>query len=165
MRRSIVLALVTALLAVGLLVGCDDDDNGGGNGGDDAAELKERFDTGYRPINDEFLALGKEVGEVISTAKGQSDAALATKFKSLATRVAALKPRLDRLEPPPEYEEDAKRVSEAMALVGRDLDEIALAADAGDAAAARTHTQDLVRHSEEVRIARRKLARRTGAKV
>lgn len=166
MRRPVLLALLTALLAVGLLAGCGGGDDGGGSGaGDDAAELKERFDTGYRPINDQFLALGRETGEAINTAKGKSNAALATKFKSLSSRLAALKARLDTLEPPAEYAVDAKRVSDAMALVGGDLDQLARAADAGDAAEARTQAEELVRHSEAVGTARRALARKTGAKV
>jgi hypothetical protein len=85
-RRPLLLALVAALLATGLLAGCGGDDD---NGGDEAAEGKERFDTAYRPINDQFLALGRETGQVITTARGKSNASLATKFESLATRVAA----------------------------------------------------------------------------
>ena len=163
MRRPLLLALITALLALGLLAGCGDDD--GGNGGNDAAELKKNFDTAYRPINDEFLALGRETGEVIQAARGKSNASLATAFKSLSARVAAIKARLDNLEPPPDYERDTERLSNVMALVGGDLDEIAQAADAGDAAEARTQAQELVRHSVEVRTARRALARKTGAKI
>lgn len=165
MRRSPLPALLLALLALGLLAGCGGDDDGGNGGGDDAAELKERFDTGYRPINDDFVALGTEVGEVIQTARGKSNESLATRFRGLSARLTAIKARLDELEPPPEYESDAKRLSDAMALVGGDLDEIAQAAADGDAAEARTQAQELARHSVEVRTARRALARKTGAKV
>jgi hypothetical protein len=164
-RRPLVLALATALLTLGLLAGCGGDDDGGNGGGDDVAEVKERFDTAYRPINDEFLALGRETGEAITTARRKSNASLATRFESLSTRVTALRGRLDALEPPPEYESDAERVSNAMAVVAGDLNEIAQAAQAGDASEARAQVQELARHSVEVRTARRALARKTGAKV
>ncbi|HEX8741676.1 MAG TPA: hypothetical protein VF712_00945 [Thermoleophilaceae bacterium] len=161
MPRALLLALVSALLALGLLAGCGDD----GGKGDDKAELKEAFDRDYPPINDEFVALGNETGETIKTAKGKSNAELATKFESLATRVDGLKRRLDALEPPPEYEADTKRLSAVMGVVSGDLKEISQAATAGDAAEARTQVQELARHSVEVRTARRALARKTGAKV
>ena len=162
--RTILLALVTALLAVGLLAGCGDDDDGGG-GGDDPAELKERFDAAYPTINDAFVALGKETGEVIRTAKGKSNAELATTFQTLGTKVAALRGRLDALEPPPEYESDTERLSNVMGVIGEDLRAISQAAQVGDPNEARTQVQELVRHSQEVRTARRALARKTGAKV
>ena len=165
MRRPLLFTLVAALLALGLLAGCGDDDNGGGNGGDDAAEVKEKFATAYRPINDEFVALGAEVGEAVQSARGKSNSELTRTFGDFADRVRQLRTRLDALEPPPELEADTKRLSEAMALVGDDVRQISVAAATGDAEKARTEAQQLVRHSVEVRTARRTLARKTGAKV
>jgi hypothetical protein len=164
-RRPLLLALVAALLALGLLAGCGDDDDGGGGGGDDAAEVKEEFSKGYRPINDEFLALGAEVGKAVEEARGKSNSELTRTFGDFADRVRALRTRLDALEPPPELEDDTKRLSAAMALVGDDVRQISVAAATGDAEKARTEAQQLVRHSVEVRTARRALARETGAKV
>ena len=157
--RPLLLALVSALLAVGLLAGC------GGDDGDKGAEAKEQFDKGYAPINDDFVALGNEVGETINTAKGKSNSELATKFEAHARGVDDLKGRLDELEPPSEYEADAKRLSDAMAIVAGDLKELSQLATAGDADGARAKVQELTRHSVEVRTARRALARKTGAKV
>lgn len=165
MRRPLLLTLVAALLALGLLAGCGDDDNGGGNGGDDAAEVKEKFATAYRPINDEFLALGAEVGQAVQSARGKSNSELTRTFGEFADQVRELRTRLDALEPPPELEADTKRLSAAMALVGDDVRQISVAAAIGDADKARTEAQQLVRHSVEVRTARRALARKTGAKV
>lgn len=155
--------LGAALLAVGLLSGCGGDD---GDGGDKSAtELKQEFDTAYRPINDDFVEVGEDVGETIQTARGKSNPALATSFRDLADRTEELKRRLDALEPPPEYESDARRLSEAMGVVREDLASTSAAAAAGDAGEARTQVQELVRHSVEVRTARRALARKTGAKL
>ena len=163
MRRPLLLTIVAALLALGLLAGCGDDDNGGG--GDDAAEVKEEFSKEYRPINDEFLALGGEVGEAVKTARGKTNSELTRTFGGFADDVRDLRTRLDALEPPPELEDETKRLSAAMALVGDDVRQISVAAATGDADKARTEAQQLVRHSVEVRTARRALARETGAKV
>jgi hypothetical protein len=160
-RRPLLTTLVLALLACGLVTGC-----GGGDGkSSNKADVKQRFDTAYRPINDGFLVLGNEVGQTIQTAKGKSDSALATTFSSQASRLGALKARLDALEPPPEDEADAKKLSDAMGVVEDDLRGISDSATAHDAAAARSGVQALARHSVAVRTARRELARKTGARV
>jgi hypothetical protein len=163
-RRRWLIALLSALLAVGLLAGCGGDDDGGGKD-DEAAEVKEEFSKGYRPINDEFLALGARVGRAVQTAKGKSNSELTTEFGEIADEVRELRTRLDALEAPPELEAGQKRLSAAMALVGDDTRQISVAAATGDAEKARTEAQQLVRHSVEVRTARRALARETGAKV
>ena len=164
MRRPTLIALIAALLAVGLLAGCGGDDDGG-NGVDDAAELKEEFAEDYRPINDEFLALGERTGRAVSTAEDKSNSEITREFGAIADEVRDLRQRLDALEAPPELEADRKRLSAAMALVGDDVRQISVAAATGDADKARTEAQQLVRHSVEVRTARRALARKTGAKV
>jgi hypothetical protein len=162
-RRHVLLALIAALLAIGLLAGCGGDDDDGGNGGDSAAQ-KEEFDEAYAPINDEFLKLGAETQQTIQTAEGQSNEALATKFDELAKQVFALRARLVGLDAPEEYKSDADRLAASMQVVGGDLSEISRAAEKGQAAEARTQVQELVRHSVETRTARRALARKTGAK-
>ena len=164
MHRPLLVTLVAALLALGLLAGCGGDDDDGG-GGDEAAEVKKEFEEGYRPINDEFLAIGGEVAETIQAAKGKTNAELTRAFGDLAADVRDLRARLDALRPPPEYEADTARVSKAMEVVGEDLREISVAAATGNASEARTQVQQLIRHSVEVRTARRALARKTGAKV
>jgi hypothetical protein len=101
----------------------------------------------------------------VTTAEGKSDDALATQFTDLGERTQEIKRKLDGLEPPEEYEALARRLSNAVQVVGSDLSEIGQAAEGNDASGARTQAQELVRHSVEVRTARRELARRTGATV
>lgn len=159
MRRSLILSLLAALFAVALLAGCGGDDGGG------QAEVKETFEKDYSEINDEIVALGEEVGQAVNTAEGKSDAVLATQFSGLGSKTEELKTKVDELEPPEEYEEATKRLSDAVGVVARDLTEIGEAAEDNDADTARKQATELARHSVEVRTARRDLARKTGAKV
>jgi outer membrane murein-binding lipoprotein Lpp len=162
MRRSLLLMLVAALLGAGLLAGCGGDDDGGG---DSQAEVKEKFDEDYRELNDDLLDLGEEVGQAVNGARGKSDAALATQFTGLGERTQEIKRRLDELEPPEDLEALRQRLSNAVEVVGSDLTSIGQAAENNDARGARQQAQELVRHSVEVRTARRELARKTGATV
>jgi hypothetical protein len=164
MKRPFLLALVAALLALGLLAGCGGDDDNG-NGGDDASAQKEAFDEAYGPINDDLLKTGNDVGTTINTARGKTNAELAVAFRALAARADAIKEKLDALEAPEEYKEDQQALSASVEVVARDLEEISDAARLGQANEARTQTQELVRHSVAVRTARRELARKTGATV
>jgi hypothetical protein len=161
-RRTLIL-LVSALLALGLLAGCGGDDDDGGDGGDSGSQA-EKFDEAYKPINDEFVALGEEVQQTIQTAEGQSNDALATKFDELAKKVFELRARLVGLDAPEDYQPDVDRLAASMQVVGGDLSDISRAAENGQAQKAKEQVQELVRHSVETRTARRALARRTGAK-
>jgi hypothetical protein len=148
--------LIAALLGVGLVAGC---------GGDDGPSAKEQFEKDYGEVNDDLLSLSEEVGTAVNTARGKSDAQLATQFASLGERTQEVRGDLDELDPPEEYQDLTERLSKAIDVVATDLTEIGEAADANDATAARAQAVELGRHSVEVRTARRELARRTGAKV
>jgi ABC-type glycerol-3-phosphate transport system substrate-binding protein len=185
MKRSLLLILITALLALGLVAGCGGDDDDGSGGGDTTAQnetttdtgtteteteaeaggSKEEYDKAFGEINDELLEVGNDVGQTINTAKGKTDAALATAFTDLTERTRGVKEKLDGLQPPPEYEKLHNDLSAAIEVVAGDLEAIATAAENNDAGDARTEAQELVRHSVAVRTARRALARETGAKV
>ena len=154
---------MAALLAVGLLAGCGgDDDNGGG---DEAASQKEEFDEAYKPINDDLLKTGNDVGRTIQTARGKSNAELAVSFRALSARADEIKEKVDALEAPEEYREDQQKLSAAVEVVAGDLEEISDAARLGQGNEARKQVQELIRHSVGVRTARRELARKTGAVV
>ena len=153
----ILAALVAAVLSLALLAGCGDDDGGGAS--------KEDYAEEFKPINDEFLALGEEVANTIRTAKGQTDASLAAKFEQQAESVGGLKGRLEDLDPPEDYKSDHDKLAAAMGVVQADLAAVSDAARAHDADTARTAVQKLVRDSEAVRTPRRALAAKTGAKA
>jgi hypothetical protein len=161
MRRSLLLMLVAALLGAGLLAGCGGDDDGG----DSQAEVKEQFEKDYRELNDDLLDLGEEVGQAVNSARGKSNAALATQFTALGERTEEIKRRVDELEPPEDLEALTRRLSNAVDVAGSDLTSIGQAAENNDASGARKQATELVRHSVELRTARRELARRTGATV
>lgn len=152
--------LLAALLGAGLLAGCGGDDEG-----DKQEEVKKTFEEDYKPLNDELLELGDEVGQAVNTAEGKSDAALATQFTQLGEDTQEVKRKLDELEPPEQLEALHHRLSNAVDVVATDLTEIGQAAENHDADGARKQATELVRHSVEVRTARRELARKTGAKV
>ena len=176
MKRSLLIALVAALLALGLVAGCGGDDDDGGDGGDTTAQTtttteaetggsKEEFDKAYGPINDELLKVGQDVAKAIQGARGKSDKELAGEFSELNHRTEQVRTKLDELDAPPEYEKLQKALSAAIGVVAGDLLGISDAAASHEAAAARTEAQELVRHSVAVRTARRELARQTGATV
>jgi hypothetical protein len=151
--------LLGALMALSLLAGCGGDDK------KSQSDLKKDYAKDYRPINDEFVAVGDQVATTIRTAKGQTDLALATKFDGYAKSVEDLKGRLDDLEPPDEYKPDHEKLSTAMGVVQSDLKAIGTAARDHDGDAAKAAVQKLLKDSENVRTPRRALAEKTGAKT
>jgi hypothetical protein len=157
MTRSIARSLVLVLVAVFLVAGCGGDDKG--------SNTKDKFTAAYKPLNDQLVALGGDVGTAVQSAKGKSDATLATQFALLEKRLNDLKSRLDALEPPDEFKADAQKLSAAMAVAAADLKAISDAAGAHDPTAARDSARRLVVDSVPLRDARRALARKTGAKV
>ncbi|MEA2375030.1 MAG: hypothetical protein QOD53_1493 [Thermoleophilaceae bacterium] len=147
--------IVSVVVAAALVAGC-----GGGGGGD-----KATFKSGYASINRDLLTLGSDVGQLLSQAKGQSDAALAGRFKAFGARLTGIRARLDKLKPPNPLRAPASALSAAMLKLIADLSGISTAATVHDATAARAATQALVRDSPALATARRKLAAETGAAV
>ncbi|MDP2711197.1 MAG: hypothetical protein Q8O56_08250 [Solirubrobacteraceae bacterium] len=150
-RRSLLAVLLIAALAV-FAAGCggsDDDD-----GDDDAQQSVAAFNAGAKAATTETTSIGREIGSTIRTARTQTNAQLAAKFTNLAARARAVVDKLNALDPP-----DASR-AKVTALVGalstgaQDLDAIATAARAGDAAAARSATQTLARDSPAIEAAK-----------
>ena len=65
--KSVATTVLAVVLGLSLLAGC---------GSDDKAPSKADYAKGYKPINDEFVALGQVVAATVRTAKGQTDVAL-----------------------------------------------------------------------------------------
>jgi hypothetical protein len=143
-RRALTTAVV---LGAGVVAGC--------GGGDSEEDYKEDFP----PINRQVLALGEDVARTIQRADQSSDAALAEDFGNYAQRLGDLQQELDELEPPDDLAEDQDDLVAAMGDVQGSLDDIAGAAQEGDPRAARQATVELVSRSEQLRDARRTLAR------
>jgi hypothetical protein len=147
---------LAVLLGLSLLAGCGSDKKSGPS--------KEKYAEQYKPINDQFLALGQVVAETVRTAKGQTDVALANTFDDQANQVGDLKKRLEDLDPPDDYKPDHDKLVAAMGLVQADLQQISDTARAHDAPGAKAATERLIKDSEQVRTPRRALAEKTGAK-
>lgn len=195
MPRVLLLALVAALLGAGLLAGCGgDDDNGGGSdtqteskqrdttqtdstdqgadtetepeqGEDSPSGSEGQFNEQFEKVNNDLRALGDRVGQTLNTAKGKSNDELAKQFTALGEGTEEIKRRLDELEPPEDLVPLRDRLSKAVEVVAADLGSMGTTADDNDANGFRKAANDLVRHSVDVRNARRALARKTGGTV
>jgi outer membrane murein-binding lipoprotein Lpp len=145
MRRYV----LVAVLAAALLAGC---------GGDDK---QDTFAKDFRPINGDIQGLGRKVGNAVSSARGKSDVALANQFSGLADQVGEQRKKLDGLDPPDDLKSDTDDMTSALRKVEKDLRGISKAARGHDAEGARSSTEALVRDSEPLRTARRKIERGT----
>jgi hypothetical protein len=151
LRRTFIVVLAIAAIAV---AGC---------GSSSSGPSKTDFNTGYKPLNAEILAIGNGVGTTIQSAKNKSDVVLATTFEALATRLDQVKTKLGGLKAPDDYKSDVAALDKAVGTVSADLHSIASAAKGHDIAGARTATQKLVTDAPALRDARRALAQKTGA--
>jgi hypothetical protein len=142
--------ILPALLTAALLAGC--------GGGSDA---KDRFSADYKPINDQLL----QIRSLIVQAPQGTNEVLAGAFAGFATQLRTLQKRIDALRAPKELEPRVRVLSAAVGDEIRDLERVSHAAGAADAAGTRAGTQALVRDLKAADVARRALARKTGAKV
>jgi hypothetical protein len=141
------LAILVSLLVVLVAAGC---------GGDDA---EDTYKSDFPPINKDLLSLGNQVGESIQGASQASDAQLADEFGNYAKELGDLQQQLDELEPPDDLAEDQDELVSAIGEAQGALEDIAGAAEQGDPDAARDATTQLIQSSEQLRDARRTLAR------
>jgi hypothetical protein len=152
MRRRLQPVFVL-LVAAALVAGC---------GG---ADKTKDFEKGFKGVNDQLLALGTEVGQGLTSAKGTPDATLASEFTGFAARLRAIETRLAKLDPPDKLKKQTDTLSAAIDRLVKDLQDIGTAAKEHTPAAARAAAQALVRDSVPLRAARRAIARETGAKL
>jgi hypothetical protein len=126
----------------------------------ESAEEKYRGD--FAPLNDEIVALGKEVGATIEEAGGRTDAQLADAFSDYARELDELRQQVEQLEPPDDLADEQSALVEAMGEVQGSLARIAEAALGGDPDAARDATVELIPSSRRLSQAREALARAVG---
>jgi predicted nucleic acid-binding Zn-ribbon protein len=139
-------ALVVVALAIWGIAAC-----GGGDG--------ESFEEDFPALSQRIISLGEEVGNAIETADSSTDQQLSDEFDGFAQQLGDLRQELEDLEPPDELTDEREDLVSAMGGVRTSLEDIAHAAEDGDPEAAREATLELVERSDELRDARRELAR------
>lgn len=145
MRRLLPLAALLAAIAL-IGAGC-----GGGSSDQPSASDAQ---SAYASVRTQISTLGGSIGGAIGGASRETDVQLADAFAALAARGRAAVARLDDLEVPDDLVAKRDALRDAVDKGTGDLTDIATAARASDAAAARTAVQQLIADSQEIRDAR-----------
>jgi hypothetical protein len=119
---------------------------------------EDEYKQDFPPLSQKLVGLGEDVGDSIQGASGSSDQQLADQFSNYAQQLGDVQQDIDALEPPDDLAEDQDDLVSAIGDVEGALENIAEAANKGDAQAARQATIDLIQSSEDLRKSRRKLA-------
>jgi hypothetical protein len=141
-KRRVTLAVVG--LAALALVACGE-------------SAEDEYKQDYPPLDRKLGSLGTDVGDSIQGASGSSDEQLAGAFADYAQQLGVIQQDIDALEPPDDLAEDQDELVSAIGDQQGALEDIAEAAETGDAQSAREATIDLVQGSENLVEARRKL--------
>jgi hypothetical protein len=123
----------------------------------ESAEEKYRND--FAPLNDDIVALGKQVGATINEAGGRSDLQLADAFGDYARELGDLQRQVGELDPPESLADEHNTLVGAMGEVQGSLARIAKAALQRNADAARQATLELIQGSQRLSDARETVAR------
>jgi hypothetical protein len=137
--------LLSALLVVLALAAC-------------GKSAEDRYRDDFPPLNRDLAALGEDVAAGLRDAGRSDNRALARKFGGYSQRLGELRDRLDDLDPPGSVKLDHEQLASAATATDRALGDIAAAARAGDATAARAAATRLVRSGQDLETARRKVA-------
>ncbi|MBJ7520906.1 MAG: hypothetical protein JHC84_14510 [Solirubrobacteraceae bacterium] len=134
-RRLTGVALAAAALAI---TACGGEDN-------------SDFIDASKKVTADISAIGQDIGETVTTAGEQTDAALQTSFSELADRAGESVTALDDLDAPEDdIQTTIDSLSTALKKGQTDLDNIATAAGASNADEARAATEALVADSPAI---------------
>jgi len=120
---------------------------------------EDKYKEGFPPIDRGLVALGDDVATALREAGESGDRALAAELSRYSRRLGGLRERLDRLEAPSTLAKDHAALLGATAAVREALRDVATAARAGDATAARDAATRLVRAGARLEEIRSKVAR------
>jgi hypothetical protein len=126
---------------------------GAGCGGSDEPSAADA-QTAYSSVRTQISGLGDSIGTAINGASRQNDVQLSSAFAQLNDRGQAAIERLDALEVPDELRDERQALSDALDQGTGDLADIASAARASDADAAREAAQQLIADSKRISDAR-----------
>jgi hypothetical protein len=133
--------------------------------GSGCGESKEqKFKEDFKPVNAKIVSLGREVGAGVASASEKDDKQIASQFRGFATRLGKITDELKDLDPPDDLKKDRDSLANAMSDAETALRGIEVAAKEKNSRAARSATLQLVPASERLRVARLRLARKTGAR-
>ena len=143
------------LLALVVPAGC-------GSSGPSAADT---FKAGYAKERTALNARSQQIGDVITTADGKTDAQLVSEIDGVEGRYSAELTRLEALKPPDALKAGFATLTTAARVLDADLRSVSAAAGAHDAAAAEAATKQLVAHVPALQTAAEAMRKKLGLKA
>jgi hypothetical protein len=149
---------VGAALCAVVIAGC-------GSSSSSSGPSLSQFKSSFATEKSQLKSLGRDVAAGIQTASTKTNPQIATEFGSLASRATKLAAAIAKLKAPATYSSEVSRLSSNLANAGADLKTIAAAANAGDAAKAKSTASKLVQAAATVKSVDDSLSKALGLPV